>query len=124
MPVLLSSAEWLWDSLLAESRSGHTLQKCSGSELVGASAGMFCCKLCYCDYKSLDAFNKHLSSYEHITEEHRMLSHMQSEPRRHMLYKISKYHDMARYPPPKKTIRMKKAPRKGFVPRPLRFTRR
>ncbi|KAG2326048.1 hypothetical protein Bca52824_008776 [Brassica carinata] len=95
MPVLLTSAEWLWDSLLAvsETRGGHTLQKCSGSEMVVASAGMFCCKLCYCDCKSLDAFNKHLSSYNHTKEEHRMLSHMQSQPRRHMLYKISKYHD-------------------------------
>ncbi|KAJ4892485.1 zinc finger protein-related [Raphanus sativus] len=129
MPVLLTSAEWLWDSLLAVSETrggGHTLQKCSGSEMVVASAaGMFCCRLCYCDCKSLDAFNKHLSSYKHTKEEHRMLSHMQSLPREGMLYRISKYHDRVGYPP-KKTIRMKKkkATWKGFVPRPLRFTRR
>ncbi|KAJ4899583.1 zinc finger protein-related [Raphanus sativus] len=96
-PLLVTSAEWLWDSLLAVSETRrHILQKCSESERVVASSGMFSCKLCYCDCKSLDAFNKHLSSEEHTKE--------------------------VGYPP--KTKRMKKAPRKGFLPRTLRFTRR
>ncbi|KAL0890967.1 hypothetical protein Bca101_014950 [Brassica carinata] len=63
MPLLVTSAEWLWDSLLAVSETRrHTLEKCSESERVVASTGgMFCCKLCLCDCKSLDDFNKHLS---------------------------------------------------------------
>ncbi|KAG2238329.1 hypothetical protein Bca52824_092427 [Brassica carinata] len=63
MPVLLTSSEWLWDSLLSVSETKRNiLHKCSESErVVPASTGMFCCKLCYCDRKSLDAFKKHLS---------------------------------------------------------------
>ncbi|KAL0890144.1 hypothetical protein Bca101_014127 [Brassica carinata] len=97
MSVLLTSAEWLWESLLAVSET-RTLQKCSESESerVVASTGMFHCKLCDCDYcESLDDFNKHLLSTKHTKE----VGH------------------------PPKTKRTRKAPRKGFVPRPLRFTR-
>ncbi|XP_056862970.1 uncharacterized protein LOC108850123 [Raphanus sativus] len=98
MPVLVTSAEWLWDSLLAVSETKrHIFHKCSGSEMVVASTGMFSCKLCYSDCKSLDAFKKHLASKEHTKEEHRMTSHSQSAPRRHMLYKISKYHAKASF---------------------------
>ncbi|KAH0870884.1 hypothetical protein HID58_077906 [Brassica napus] len=86
MPVLLTSSEWLWDSLLSglfshlpllilffsspvSETKRNILHKCSESErVVPASTGMFCCKLCYCDRKSLDAFKKHLSSKEHIQE--------------------------------------------------------
>ncbi|KAL0738900.1 hypothetical protein Bca4012_015110 [Brassica carinata] len=98
MPLLVTSAEWLWDSLLAVSETRrHTLEKCSESERVVASTGgMFCCKLCLCDCKSLDDFNKHLSSKEHTKEENRITTHSQSFPRRHREFKISKYHDEAR----------------------------
>ncbi|CAN7081166.1 unnamed protein product [Brassica oleracea var. botrytis] len=127
MPVLVTSAEWLWDNLLAVSETKRNiLHKCSESEserVVAASTGMFCCTLCLCDCKSLDDFNKHLSSKDHTQEEKRMTSHSQSFPHRQRQYKISNYYDEARYPP--KTKRMRKAALKGFfLPRPLRFTRR
>ncbi|XP_033144869.1 uncharacterized protein LOC117133035 [Brassica rapa] len=122
-PTLLTSAEWLWESLLAVSETKrHILQTCSGSEMVVASTGMFYCDLCDYDYNSLDDFKKHLSRKEHTYEEHRMLSHSQSFPHRQRQFKISKYHDEVGYPP--KTKRMRKAPRKCFLLRPLRFTRR
>ncbi|CAN7035658.1 unnamed protein product, partial [Brassica rapa subsp. trilocularis] len=61
MTVMLTSAEWLWESLLSvfsEKRRRHILKNCSES----ASTGMFYCKLCYdCDCESLDEFTKHLS---------------------------------------------------------------
>ncbi|CAF2023879.1 uncharacterized protein LOC106411458 isoform X1 [Brassica napus] len=125
MPVLVTSAEWLWDNLLAVSETKrHILHKCSESErVVAASTGMFCCTLCLCDCKSLDDFNKHLSSKDHTQEEKRMTSYAQSAPRRRRLYKISNYYEEVGYPP--KTKRMRKAALKGFfLPRPLRFTRR
>ncbi|KAJ4899898.1 zinc finger protein-related [Raphanus sativus] len=92
MPALLTSAEWLWDSLLAVSETKrHILHKCSsGSEMVVASTGMFFCDLCDCHCKSLDDFNKHLLSKEHTHE--------------------------VGYPP--KTKRMRKAPQtEGFSPK-------
>ncbi|WZZ75541.1 uncharacterized protein LOC125590033 [Brassica napus] len=125
MPVLVTSAEWLWDNLLAVSETKrHILHKCSESErVVASSTGMFCCTLCLCDCKSLDDFNKHLSSKEHTKEEKRMTSHSQSFPHRQRQYKISNYYDEVGYPP--KTKRMRKAALKGFfLPRSLRFTRR
>ncbi|KAH0870910.1 hypothetical protein HID58_077932 [Brassica napus] len=76
----------------------QTLQKgCeSESESDVEFTGMFYCDLCDSDCESLDDFKKHLSSKEHTHE--------------------------VGYPP--KTKRMRKAPRKGFLPRSLRFTRR
>ncbi|CAH8362163.1 unnamed protein product [Eruca vesicaria subsp. sativa] len=123
MPVLATSAEWLWESLLAVSETRrHILHKCSESERVVASTGMFSCKLCLCDCKSLDDFNKHLLIKEHTKEEKRIITHSQSFPRRQRLYKISNYHDEVGYPP--KNKRKRKAPWNGFLPRSLRFTRR
>ncbi|KAG2261761.1 hypothetical protein Bca52824_068840 [Brassica carinata] len=122
MPVLVTSAEWLWESLLAETKR-HILHKCSGSERVVASTGMFYCDLCDCDCKSLDVFKKHLSTKKHTLEDNIMNSHFQSAHRQRRLYKISKYHDEVGYPPKTKRMR-RKAPPKGFLPRPLRFTRR
>ncbi|XP_013741321.2 uncharacterized protein LOC106444390 [Brassica napus] len=124
MPVLVTSAEWLWDNLLAVSETKRNiLHKCSESErVVAASTGMFCCTLCLCDCKSLDDFNKHLASKDHTQEEKRMLSHTQAFPHRQRQYKISNYYDEVGYPP--KTKRTRNAPRKGFLPRSLRFTRR
>ena len=93
MPVLVTSAEWLWDNLLAglfvlysyittklitlsffcsspvSETKRNILHKCSESErVVAASTGMFCCTLCLCDCKSLDDFNKHLASKDHTQE--------------------------------------------------------
>ncbi|CAG7883862.1 unnamed protein product, partial [Brassica rapa] len=68
MPVLLTSAEWLWESLLSGETKRHILQTCSGSEMVVASTGMFYCDLCDYDYNSLDDFKKHLSRKEHTYE--------------------------------------------------------
>ncbi|XP_022560362.1 uncharacterized protein LOC106380320 isoform X2 [Brassica napus] len=76
MSVMVTSAEWLWDSLLAETKR-HVLRKCSGSsERVVESTGIFYCKLCVpertlCFYKHklLDEFIKHLSSKKHLSKE-------------------------------------------------------
>nr|VDC83023.1 unnamed protein product [Brassica rapa] len=105
-PTLLTSAEWLWESLLAVSETKrHTLQKCSGSEMVVASTGMFYCDLCDCHCKSLDDFKKHLSREEHTHEDNIMNTHFQSFRHRHRQFKMSKYHDEARYPPKTKRTR-------------------
>ncbi|ESQ43827.1 hypothetical protein EUTSA_v10005934mg [Eutrema salsugineum] len=67
MSVLVTSAEWLLDSLLAVlEQTKHLLRKCSET---GESSGIFNCTLCFCDLKSLDDFRKHLSSEEHAEEE-------------------------------------------------------
>ncbi|KAF3587146.1 hypothetical protein F2Q69_00030037 [Brassica cretica] len=64
--IMLTSAEWLWESLLAVSeKRNHTLQKCSESDRVVASAGLFYCKLCDWYFESFDDFNRHFSSKEH-----------------------------------------------------------
>ncbi|KAF3536268.1 hypothetical protein F2Q69_00025324, partial [Brassica cretica] len=94
MSVMLTSAEWLWDSLLAgvlfyyhssihfhiynhqtnllkllvSETKRHVLRKCSGSsERVVESTGMFYCKMCFSKRKRLDKFMKHLSSKKHIS---------------------------------------------------------
>ncbi|KAL1219941.1 hypothetical protein V5N11_021719 [Cardamine amara subsp. amara] len=77
MSVLVTAAEWLWESLLADSeKRRHLLQKCS--ERRGESMGMFYCKLCFCDCKSLDHFRNHLSSKEHALEEGDVISLIES----------------------------------------------
>ncbi|KAL0686242.1 hypothetical protein Bca4012_053090 [Brassica carinata] len=79
MSVLVTSAEWLWDSLLAETRRHVLLRKCSGSsiERVGESTGMFYCKVCYSDFKHLDEFMKHLSSKKHALNGKRITDHFE-----------------------------------------------
>ncbi|XP_048617100.1 uncharacterized protein LOC106403516 [Brassica napus] len=68
MSVVLTSAEWLWDSLLAVSATKrHVLRDCSAS--VVESTGMFYCKLCYTKRTLLDKFIKHLSSKKHLSQE-------------------------------------------------------
>ncbi|CAH2061585.1 unnamed protein product [Thlaspi arvense] len=67
MPVLVTGAEWLWESLLAVAGAGaetrrHVLRKCSER---GETTGMFSCKVCFRDCKSLGDFTKHLSSDKH-----------------------------------------------------------
>lgn len=55
---------FFFSTVSAETRR-HVLQKCSESS---ESTGMFYCKMCYCDCKSLDHFRKHLLSKEHALE--------------------------------------------------------
>ncbi|KAL1191879.1 hypothetical protein V5N11_007570 [Cardamine amara subsp. amara] len=77
MSVLVTSAEWLWESLLAVSeKRRHVLQKCSDRR--SESMGVFYCKLCFSDCKSLDHFRNHLSSKEHALEEDNIISHIES----------------------------------------------
>jgi len=92
MSVLLTSAEWLWKSLLvagvffsspyhhhplmtlflsyiitlsvSETRN-HVLRKCSQSQRGEPSTKMFSCMLCLCDCKSLEDLRTHLSSEDH-----------------------------------------------------------
>ncbi|KAJ4877562.1 zinc finger protein-related [Raphanus sativus] len=106
MSVLVTSAEWLWDSLLAvsETRRHDLLRKCSGSsiERVGESTGMFYCKVCYSDFKLLDEFMKHLSSKKHALNCKRITDHIESSENL-QLYWEEKHH----FPESK---RFKKAP--------------
>ncbi|CAN8253551.1 unnamed protein product [Cochlearia groenlandica] len=66
MPVLLTSAEWLWESLLAVPKSKrYVLQKCSERDEYAVK---FYCDMCVCEYNSLDKFKDHLSSEDHTLE--------------------------------------------------------
>ncbi|KAH0887338.1 hypothetical protein HID58_063434 [Brassica napus] len=72
MSIMLTSAEWLWDRLLAGNQQTNLLKllvsECSGSiESVVGSTRTFYCKLCYFKCKRLDKFMKHLSSQKHIS---------------------------------------------------------
>nr|VDC93158.1 unnamed protein product [Brassica rapa] len=87
MSVMLTSAEWLWDSLLAVSETKrHVLRKCSGSsESVVESTGMFYCKMCFSKRKRLDKFIKHLSSKKHISEqEEGITEHVEASEKRRL----------------------------------------
>ncbi|CAF1778827.1 hypothetical protein YC2023_119357 [Brassica napus] len=106
MSVLVTSAEWLWDSLLAvsETRRHVPLLKCSGRsiERVNESTGMFYCKVCYSDFKHLDEFIKHLSSKKHALNGKRITDHFERSENL-QLYWIQRHH----FPESK---RFKKAP--------------
>ncbi|XP_048594193.1 uncharacterized protein LOC125575375 [Brassica napus] len=106
MTVMLTSAAWLWESLLSvfsEKRRRHILKNCSES----ASTGMFYCKLCYdWDCESLDEFTKHLSrSKTHAREEYRIISHSDFLDRERTLTKISNYNHEIGYSPKNKRMR-------------------
>ncbi|CAA7027827.1 unnamed protein product [Microthlaspi erraticum] len=65
MSALVTSAEWLWESLLEVSETTTpVLDKCSERS---ESTGMFSCKVCFDGYKSFDDFRKHLSSDDHAS---------------------------------------------------------
>ncbi|CAN6983072.1 unnamed protein product [Brassica oleracea var. botrytis] len=67
MSYLLTSAEWLWESLLAGPLTKHSLLSESESSV---STAMFHCKLCRFDTISIDNFRAHLLSDEkHAQEE-------------------------------------------------------
>nr|VDC93403.1 unnamed protein product [Brassica oleracea] len=69
---LLTSAEWLWESLLAGSEQRRlVLHKCSSES--GEPTATFNCSLCHFGTKSIDQFRKHLSTdKEHAKEEMRL----------------------------------------------------
>ncbi|XP_056864938.1 uncharacterized protein LOC108855055 [Raphanus sativus] len=116
LPVLLTSAEWLWESLLAVSKTNrHILQKCSGSERV-VESGMLSCLLCIFDCETLDEFKEHLSSKEHTKEDNMMNSHFQSAHVHRRLNKIANYYHKARYPPPKTKRKREDSTLEGFSP--------
>ncbi|XP_020871772.1 uncharacterized protein LOC9300671 isoform X2 [Arabidopsis lyrata subsp. lyrata] len=69
MLALVTSAEWLWESLLEVSETRrHVLQRCSSQTGEPESTRMFDCETCLFDCKSLDDFMKHLSTNEHAWE--------------------------------------------------------
>ncbi|ESQ46396.1 hypothetical protein EUTSA_v10000121mg [Eutrema salsugineum] len=71
MSVLVTSAEWLWESLLLAGAPRWGLHKCSQSSTIPRenTTEMFVCRVCICDCKSLDDFTNHLSSENHAQEE-------------------------------------------------------
>ncbi|KAL0863549.1 hypothetical protein Bca101_042667 [Brassica carinata] len=80
MSYLLTSAEWLWESLLAAGSKKRTLllQKCStASESVEPTATLYC-KLCDFGTKSIDNFRTHLSTDEEHAEEEKRLAREES----------------------------------------------
>ncbi|XP_048605564.1 uncharacterized protein LOC125575340 [Brassica napus] len=66
MSYLLTSAEWLWESLLAGPLTKHSLLSESESSV---STAMFHCKLCRFDTISIDNFRAHLLSDEKHAQE-------------------------------------------------------
>ncbi|CAN7053552.1 unnamed protein product [Brassica rapa subsp. trilocularis] len=101
MSVVLTSAEWLWDSLLAVSATKrHVLRNCSAS--VVESTGMFYCKLCYTKRTLLDKFIKHLSSKKHLSEEG-CITDRRRRAKKNRLFWLKEYH----FP---KSKRLKNAP--------------
>ncbi|CAL9245343.1 unnamed protein product, partial [Arabidopsis halleri] len=86
MSVLLTSAEWLWESLLLagvflsspyhhplafetnDATRRHVLGKCSER---GESTKMFSCTVCLCDCKGLEDLRTHLSSEDHAVLQER-----------------------------------------------------
>ncbi|XP_022560944.2 uncharacterized protein LOC106404849 isoform X1 [Brassica napus] len=101
MSVVLTSAEWLWDSLLAVSATKrHVLRNCSAS--VVESTGMFYCKLCYTKRTLLDKFIKHLSSKKHLSQEG-CITDRRRRAKKHRLFWLKEYH----FP---KSKRLKNAP--------------
>ncbi|CAN6934258.1 unnamed protein product [Brassica oleracea] len=85
MSVVLTSAEWLWDSLLAVSATKrHVLRNCSASAVE--STGMFYCKLCYTKRTLLDKFIKHLSSKKHLSEQEGCITDRRRRAKKHRLF--------------------------------------
>ncbi|CAA7027828.1 unnamed protein product [Microthlaspi erraticum] len=76
MSILVTSAEWLWESLLAVSETRrHVLRKCSERS---ESTGMFYCNVCFCDCQSSGDYRMHLSSDEHKQQEACIISVIRS----------------------------------------------
>ncbi|XP_019101786.1 PREDICTED: uncharacterized protein LOC104789994 [Camelina sativa] len=112
MLAVVTSAEWLWESLLGVSETRrHVLQRCSSQRGERESTGMFDCETCECDFKSLDDFTKHLSTNEHAWEEsciHENLRSLEDERIMRGLREVEEY-----FP---KSKRFRKAFRTGFRP--------
>ncbi|XP_018475087.2 uncharacterized protein LOC108846351 isoform X2 [Raphanus sativus] len=76
MSYLLTSAEWLWESIL--SGEERLLQNCSSSSGSGdgQSTSRFYCRLCVGFITiSIDKFRAHLSNEEHAQEENEIREH-------------------------------------------------
>ncbi|CAN6826491.1 unnamed protein product, partial [Brassica oleracea] len=75
MSFLLTSAEWLWESLLAAGSEKRRilLQKCSSKSESGEPTATLYCKLCHFGTKSIDIFRTHLSTDEEHAEEEKRL---------------------------------------------------
>ncbi|KAH0871101.1 hypothetical protein HID58_078123 [Brassica napus] len=82
MPLLVTSAEGLWESLLAGFQRQEDILFRSSVKVKGL-LHLPECFVANCVYvcKSLDAFNKHLSDKEHTKEENRIDTHSQSAKR-------------------------------------------
>ncbi|KAG2293592.1 hypothetical protein Bca52824_040261 [Brassica carinata] len=85
MSYLLTSAEWLWESLLAGPLTKHSLLSESESSV---STAMFHCKLCRFDTISIDNFRAHLLSDEKHAQEQEDYSSLQK--RRLLFSKLRK----------------------------------
>ncbi|XP_013629093.1 PREDICTED: uncharacterized protein LOC106335190 [Brassica oleracea var. oleracea] len=129
MSFLLTSAEWLWDRLLAVSeKSAHFLHKCSESESCAPTTATFYCNFCRFSTKSIDNFRTHLSTdEEHAKEEKRIPAFHNSTIQSHRLFRVAQYgrdhwREAKKY---RKSKRMKKAIRTGFglLDKKLRLTK-
>ncbi|KAL0863103.1 hypothetical protein Bca101_042221 [Brassica carinata] len=129
MSFLLTSAEWLWESLLAvsEKRAAQFLHKCSESGEPTTST--FYCKFCRFSTKCIDHFRTHLSTNEeHAQEEKRIVTFNNYTIQYNRRCRVAEYdrdhcRELKKY---RKSKRMKRAIRTGFglLDNQLRLTNR
>ncbi|WZZ31943.1 hypothetical protein YC2023_015344 [Brassica napus] len=92
MSYLLTSAEWLWESILSGEK--RLLQNCSSSGSGNdQSTSMFYCRLCVgFNTKSIDKFRAHLSSdEEHAQEENEIREQMVLSGENKRLCQLAEY---------------------------------
>ncbi|CAN6852039.1 unnamed protein product [Brassica oleracea] len=110
MSYLLTSAEWLWESILSGEK--RLLQNCSSSG-SGNDQSTFYCRLCVgFNTKSIDKFRAHLSSdEEHAQEENEIREQMVLSGENERLCQLAEYD---RHHLPRQSNHMKKAIRTDF----------
>ncbi|XP_013617871.1 PREDICTED: uncharacterized protein LOC106324453 [Brassica oleracea var. oleracea] len=113
MSFLLTSAEWLWESLLAAGSEKRRilLQKCSSKSESGEPTATLYCKLCHFGTKSIDIFRTHLSTDEkHAEEEKRLPASRKSNIQGQRRFRVAEYdrHHLPEVKNDRKTKRMKK----------------
>ncbi|CAN7004030.1 unnamed protein product, partial [Brassica oleracea var. botrytis] len=94
MSFLLTSAEWLWESLLAAGSEKRRilLQKCSSKSESGEPTATLYCKLCHFGTKSIDIFRTHLSTdEEHAEEEKRLPASRKSNIQGQRRFRVAEY---------------------------------
>ncbi|CAN6849863.1 unnamed protein product, partial [Brassica oleracea] len=94
MSFLLTSAEWLWESLLAAGSEKRRilLQKCSSKSESGEPTATLYCKLCHFGTKSIDIFRTHLSTDEkHAEEEKRLPASRKSNIQGQRRFRVAEY---------------------------------